>query len=87
MGADVNATDNQGYSALAFAASFGHTDVLAVLGRHGADPNVQDAFGITPLIHAAARGDFHSPRNRAIRRVSPSIRATSRDELGREGFP
>ena len=55
-GADRNAMDNQGYSALAFSTSFNHIGVLDVLLRAKADPNVQDEFGITPLIHSAARG-------------------------------
>ena len=55
-GADKNAMDNQGYSALAFSTSFNHIGVLDVLLRAKADPNVQDEFGITPLIHSAARG-------------------------------
>uniref|UniRef100_A0A7S0IYJ3 PDZ domain-containing protein n=1 Tax=Calcidiscus leptoporus TaxID=127549 RepID=A0A7S0IYJ3_9EUKA len=55
-GADKNATDSKGYSALAFAVSFDRADVVAVLLRAGADANQQDVFGITPLIHAAARG-------------------------------
>ena len=41
-GADRNAMDNQGYSALAFSTSFNHIAVLDVLLRAKADPNVQD---------------------------------------------
>ena len=34
--------------------------MLQVLLHSGADPNVQDIFGITPLIHAAARGRYNA---------------------------
>jgi len=54
--ADVNASDSQGYTSLAFATSFNHEYMLQVLLHSDADPNMQDVFGITPLIHAAARG-------------------------------
>ena len=34
--------------------------VMTMLLEYDADPDVADQFGITPLIHAAARGDFLS---------------------------
>ena len=34
--------------------------MLHALLEYDADPDVADQFGITPLIHAAARGDFLS---------------------------
>ena len=60
-GANKNLADNQGYTALAFATSFNHESVVSVLLEALADPNVQDEFGITPLIHAAARGHSAEP--------------------------
>ena len=47
-GADRNAMDNQGYSALAFSTSFNHIGVLDVLLRANADPNVQDEVRVQP---------------------------------------
>ena len=58
--ADVNAADNQGYTSLAFATSFNHEYMLQVLLHSDADPNIQDVFGITPLIHAASQALFES---------------------------
>ena len=59
-GANKNSA-SQGYTALAFATSFNHESVVSVLLEALADPNVQDEFGITPLIHAAARGHSAEP--------------------------
>jgi len=39
------------------AAERGHLDVVKLLLEHGADPNVQDDEGETPLHHAAAWRD------------------------------
>lgn len=55
-GAKVNApTTPDADTALHAAADLAVLEVLELLARHGADPNVQDALGITPL-HVAARG-------------------------------
>jgi len=40
-GAERNAMDNQGYTAVAFSCSFNHLEILDVLLRAKADPNVQ----------------------------------------------
>eukprot|EP00966_Prymnesium_polylepis_P033616 781394-Prymnesium_polylepis.1 len=54
--ADTSAIDKQGYTALAFAAAFVHTDILKQLLAHGAKANTQDVFGVAPLMHAASLG-------------------------------
>ena len=57
-GANVNATDNSGRTALTMATLRGHTDIVTLLLDHqDIDVNVKDFFGYTPLIVAADKGD------------------------------
>ncbi|XP_075225813.1 uncharacterized protein LOC142326967 [Lycorma delicatula] len=52
-GADINATDNKGYSALIYSIKYVcDIDVVIKLIEHGADVNVIDKNGLTPLKHA-----------------------------------
>jgi ankyrin repeat protein len=56
-GAEVNATSATGYTALHYAASKGHADVVRLLLRHGADPDLREAGAeLTILMSAAKRG-------------------------------
>lgn len=48
-GAASGEPNARGWTALHLAARQGHLEVVRVLLRHGADPNVQDNFGCTPL--------------------------------------
>ncbi|KAF7989516.1 hypothetical protein HCN44_008190 [Aphidius gifuensis] len=52
-GADKNFKNTAGNSALHFAASCGHHDVVKLLLSQGADPNIVDEEGNTPLIYGA----------------------------------
>jgi ankyrin repeat protein len=54
-GADVNAADAKGYTALHYAAYQGTFDLVALLLEKGADPNAKNGVDETPL-HLAARG-------------------------------
>ena len=47
-GAGIDARDNNGRTALHYAAGAGYTDVAKVLVDHGADLNVKDVDGVTP---------------------------------------
>lgn len=38
------------------ASSFGHVEVVRLLLKHGADPNVKDNWQFTPLMEAAIKG-------------------------------
>ena len=38
------------------ACSFGHTDVVTLLLKHGANPNTRDNWSYTPLHEAAIKG-------------------------------
>ena len=55
-GADVNAWNDLGYTALTYAAGNGHADVVNTLIRAGTDVNDRDCNGRTCLIHAVECG-------------------------------
>lgn len=55
-GANVNHQDRTGFTALHFCGQNGFLDIAKHLVNHGADPNIQDIYGNTPLstaIHSA----------------------------------
>ena len=56
LGADANARDRQGRTAVHFAVMFGHQEVLELLLCHGSDPTATDEAGNTPLSLAAMNG-------------------------------
>jgi uncharacterized protein len=58
-GADVNAHDNNGQTALHGAALFGYDDVIKDLVAHNADVNAKDRKGMTPLDSALGRAGGH----------------------------
>lgn len=63
QGADVNHSDSDGRTALHVAAfcvqkSTGHSDIVACLLNHGANPNLPDSEGITPLLGASNSGNY-----------------------------
>lgn len=55
-GADANATDEWGNTALYKAVGYNHLECMAVLLEHGADPDKGNKWGATPLQHAAIQG-------------------------------
>jgi hypothetical protein len=55
-GADVNARDGAGRTALLLATHGGHAEVVTLLLAAGADPNLADARGLRPLAAAEAGG-------------------------------
>jgi ankyrin repeat protein len=56
-GAQINATNPNGFSPILLAIINGHYDVAAYLLRQGADPNIADEVGRTPLY---ASVDMHT---------------------------
>ena len=57
-GADLQAQDTFGATALMLAARGGHMAMVRALLEHGADVQAQDTFGATALIRAAEAGDL-----------------------------
>jgi ankyrin repeat protein len=51
-GANVNARDNDGFTALHESAMMGHPDIVQILLDRGADVNAPDRWGFTPLVRA-----------------------------------
>lgn len=56
FGANVNAVDKDGMTALLYACYAGFTEVVAILLRGGANVNQGDLRGTTPLMQAASQG-------------------------------
>ena len=54
VGANVNAKDKKGWTALIHAVSFGRAEIAELLLKHGANIEAQDKYGWTALIHAAS---------------------------------
>jgi ankyrin repeat protein len=52
-GAEVNATDGKGFTALSVASQYGKYDIAKLLFDRGADPNISAAYGETPLMMAS----------------------------------
>ena len=60
-GADVNAEDNTGYTALmSTAAKFegNNCNLAALLIKNGADVNAKNNDGVTPLMYATFRNNY-----------------------------
>uniref|UniRef100_A0A3B5R451 Uncharacterized protein n=1 Tax=Xiphophorus maculatus TaxID=8083 RepID=A0A3B5R451_XIPMA len=52
-GASVNHQDGNGRTALSYACEKGYLDAVKILVQNGADPEILDSWGNTPLIYAA----------------------------------
>lgn len=61
-GADVNARNSYGWTALSHAARAGNTELVKLLLAHGADANARDQSGWTPLMRAAMKGHAEAVR-------------------------
>jgi uncharacterized protein len=73
-GADLNATDPDGTTALILAIINGHYDTAGVLVDKGADPNIADSAGMAPLYAAVDMNTlaevFGRPRRRSADQLS-----------------
>lgn len=78
--ATIDWADNEGATALAVAAAAADSDdVLNELLAAGANPNLADADGLTPLMRAADRGDAERVRSLLEAKADP----LAKDRLGR----
>jgi len=73
-GAEVNAKDDKGRTALMFAVINMHADIAGELLEHGADVNATANDGATALMLAASSGDTASVRALVRKGADPSGR-------------
>src|SRR5688572_30410927 len=66
-GADVNAKDRRGQTALHGAALWGWNDVVKALVTHNADLTAKDARGMTPMDSAMGRAGGHGRGGQTIK--------------------
>lgn len=85
-GADVNARDSSGASALLLAASRGRKDVCEILLKHGADPTAMDSVGRT-LTHYALQWGFELPSADLLERREPYVSPQSEREAEEQDDP
>ena len=55
LGADINAKNNDGWTAVMWAARNGHSECVKVLHQLGADINAKNNNGWTAVMRAASR--------------------------------
>ncbi len=56
FGVRLEATDENGQDALMYAVSLGLVEIASLLLKRGADPNIRNKSGATPLVSAALKG-------------------------------
>ena len=85
-GADLNVQDPDGTPALTVAIVNGHHDVAQMLIERGANPNVADTVGMTPLYAAV---ELHTsemyPERRPLRQSYGSTHAGLDQAVARKG--
>lgn len=91
-GADVNAKDRYGQSALMLAAHRGHLEAVATLLRQGANPDMTAKYGLSALMlaivgghEAVARALAQGGADRALRGTgAPGFTGKTAQDLARE---
>lgn len=76
-GVNINAQDEYGFSPMHAAASYGHVALLEYLLTNGADVNLRDLDGDTPLLICEDQASFEM-----LERHGADINATNNDNGG-----
>ena len=80
-GADINAKDRRGQTAVMIAAREGHADLIAWLAEHGAVLDGPGKYGLSPLMVAVVRG-----HTEVVRRLVAAGADTTSRGTGAPGF-
>ena len=80
-GADIEAPSPDSWTPLHAAVSFGSRRALAVLIQRGANVNVIDAHGDSPLLTAAALGHFETVNQLLLHGASIWVASVNVSEL------
>lgn len=78
-GADVNARDTSGFSALDTAARNRAPSMIEILVAAGADPNTADQDGFFPLLHAINRN--HVPSIAMLAKTGANLEKTTKEGI------
>jgi ankyrin repeat protein len=81
-GDNANSRTLDGYTALMFAAVFGHDEIVRILLSNGADANMQSKDGMTALILAARFGHLNVVNNL----LATGCNTGSKDRYGQTAF-
>jgi ankyrin repeat protein len=82
-GADVNARDRYGQTALMLAAHHGHREIVEILIGRGADLNVTAKYNFSALMLAVVAG--HAPIARLLARAGADLLVRGRGAPGFAG--
>lgn len=80
LGADTNMPDASGYASVGLAAEEGHVQVIHALAEHGADVNMANKDGETPIKFIAAQSG-HANVIRTLAQHGADV-----NTLGKEGM-
>lgn len=74
---EINLKDNKSWSPIYYAIDIsenGFPDILEVMLRHGADVNISDSFGVTPLHLASYKGQDDNVEILLKHKADPSLK-------------